>query len=52
MDQDQWYAITDRFDVDGIPFYILVDRKGKAVGRPDLREHSLFKKTILEEVAK
>lgn len=52
VDQDQWKAITDRFDVDGIPFYILVDREGKAVGRPDLRDHSLFKKTILEEVAK
>ncbi len=52
VDQEQWEAITNRFDVDGIPFYILVDREGKATGRPDLRDHSKFKKTLLDEVAK
>lgn len=52
VNADQIKAIKDRFNVDGIPFYILVDRNGNAVGRPDLRDHSLFKKTLIEEVAK
>ena len=37
---DQIAAIRKRFDVDGIPYYILVDRSGKAVGHPDFRDHS------------
>lgn len=52
VDEAQWRTITDRFGVDGIPYYILVDRDGKAEGRPDLRDHSLYKKTILEKVGK
>lgn len=32
-------AIRDRFNVDGIPYYILVDRQGNAVGHPDFRDH-------------
>lgn len=51
VEDDQWKAITDRFNVDGIPYYILVDRKGNATGRPDLRNHTLFKKTILDTIA-
>ncbi len=50
LNQEQWNAICDRFDVDGIPFYILVDRSGKATGRPDLRDHSKFKEAILGEL--
>lgn len=37
---EQIAAIRDRFEVDGIPFYILVDRQGKAVGHPDFRDHA------------
>ncbi len=50
LTSDQIAAIRKQFDVDGIPYYILVDRKGKATGRPDLRDHTLFKKTILSEL--
>lgn len=49
---EQINIIRSRFEVDGIPYYIIVDRNGKATGRPDLRNHDLFKKTLLEEVAK
>ncbi len=49
---EQISAIRSHFGVDGIPYYILVDRKGKATGRPDLRDHDLFKKTLIEEVNK
>ena len=51
LNADQIGAIRERFDVDGIPYYILVDRKGNATGRPDLRDHGLFKKTLLDAVA-
>ena len=33
-------ALRKQFNVDGIPYYILVDRSGKAVGHPDFRDHS------------
>ena len=42
VSSDQWKAISGRFGVDGIPYYILVDRDGNAAGRPDLRDHSLY----------
>lgn len=44
--EQQIKAIRDRFDVDGIPYYILVDRQGKAEGRPDLRDHSKYAEAI------
>lgn len=43
---EQIAAIRDRFKVDGIPYYILVDRNGKAEGRPDLRDHNSYIKAI------
>lgn len=36
---DQIEIIRNRFNVDGIPYYILVDREGKAEGHPDFRDH-------------
>ncbi|MDE6134680.1 MAG: thioredoxin, partial [Muribaculaceae bacterium] len=40
VNASQIKAIRDRFNVDGIPFYILVDREGNAEGHPDFRDHS------------
>lgn len=37
-----WKAIDERFHIDGIPFYILVDKDGTATARPDLRDHSKY----------
>lgn len=48
---EQISTIRSRFGVDGIPYYILVGRDGKAVGRPDLRDHDKYKKAILDAVA-
>lgn len=45
-------ALRKQFNVDGIPYYILVNRQGKATGRPDLRDHNAFKKAILDEVGR
>lgn len=45
-------ALRKQFNVDGIPYYILVNRQGKATGHPDLRDHNAFKKAILDEVGR
>lgn len=42
VNDEPWNAITGRFGVDGIPYYILVGRDGNAAGRPDLRDHLLY----------
>lgn len=42
VNAEQIKAIREHFKVDGIPYYILVDREGKAEGRPDLRDHSRY----------
>jgi len=39
VNSDQIKAIRQKFDVDGIPYYILVDREGNATGHPDYRDH-------------
>ncbi|MDE6650814.1 MAG: redoxin family protein, partial [Paramuribaculum sp.] len=48
LNDEQKNAIMDRFKVDGIPYYILVDHKGNASGRPDLRNPNLYKNAIIE----
>lgn len=52
VNDEQIAALRKQFNVDGIPFYILVDRQGKAAGRPDLRDHNAYKKAILDELAR
>lgn len=46
LTDEQINAIRNQFKVDGIPYYILVDREGKYEGRPDLRDHNAFIKEI------
>lgn len=50
VNEQQIQAIRKAFDVDGIPFYILVDREGKAVGHPDFRDQNLLIKGIKEKL--
>lgn len=47
VNDEQIRKIREHFNVDGIPYYIIVDRDGNAEGRPDLRDHSLYVSTIL-----
>lgn len=42
VNAEQIATIRSQFSVDGIPYYILVDREGNAVGHPDFRDHSLL----------
>lgn len=46
VNPNQIKAIRERFKVDGIPYYILVDRQGKAEGRPDIRDHTRYIEAI------
>jgi len=48
----QFNALREKYGIDGIPSYILVDRKGNISLRNDLRNHSKFVKTLREELDK
>ncbi len=50
--EEQIDAIRKRFNVDGIPYYILVDRQGNAEGRPDIRDHDKYVSEIKAKLAK
>ncbi len=50
LDADQIAAVRKRFDVDGIPYYILVDRTGNGTGRLDFRDHNIMKSSLLETI--
>lgn len=52
LNPDQSKAVYERYGIDGIPYYFLVDRKGNVTPRPDFRDHDLLVKTILEELKK
>lgn len=51
LNSSQIRNIRKRFDVDGIPYYILVDRSGKATGHPDYRDHDKMKEGIKAALA-
>lgn len=36
LTEDQMDVVRKQFNVDGIPYYILAGRDGKAAGRPDV----------------
>ena len=40
----------DKFNIDGIPSYVLVDKKGDYCMRNDLRDHNKYKNTIFEMI--
>lgn len=50
--QKQWDAICDKFNITGIPAYVLVDKTGKATFRDDFPDVNLMKKVLLEECKK
>ncbi|MCM1482983.1 MAG: hypothetical protein NC043_01495 [Muribaculaceae bacterium] len=52
LTSDQMSHIRERFNVDGIPYYILVDRQGNAVGNPELRNETTYKNSILDALSR
>lgn len=52
LNQEQWsYLVSDRFDIDGIPSYVVVDKAGRADLRNDFRDHNLMKETLKKLLA-
>lgn len=46
LTKDQQKDLDDFFNVDGIPYYILVEKDGTFRGRPDIRDHELYVKEL------
>ena len=42
----QWAYLCDKFKIDGIPSYVLVDKQGKYSLRNDFRDHGKMKDTL------
>ena len=53
LNGEQWTAITtNKFDIDGIPSYVVVDKQGKYSLRNDLRDTNKMGKTLEEMINK
>lgn len=46
LNDAQWKYLCEKFRIDGIPSYVLVDRDGSYKLRNDFRDHDLMKKTL------
>lgn len=44
-------ALYKKYDVDGIPFYLVADRKGNIKGGPGFRDFKKLKAEILRALA-
>lgn len=52
VNDTQWDYLTKRFNITGIPSYVLVDKEGNYTLRNDLRDHSKMVSTLKEELEK
>ena len=50
LNDKQWIYLCDRFKIDGIPSYVLVDKQGKYGLRNDFRDHEKMKNTLKEMI--
>lgn len=46
LNDKQWSYLSNKFKIDGIPSYVLVDKNGSYKLRNDLRNHDMMKKTL------
>ena len=51
LNDKQWAYLCDKFKIDGIPSYVVVDKDGTYKLRNDLRDHSLLVPTLQEKLA-
>ena len=51
LNDKQWAYLCDKFQIDGIPSYIVVDKDGSYRLRNDLRDHNLLVPTLKEKLA-
>lgn len=52
LNDEQWSYICDKFKIEGIPSYVLVDKSGAYKLRNDFRNHETMKKTLQQLIAK
>lgn len=52
LTEEQARATYERYNIEGIPYYFIVDRKGNMTPRPDFRDHDILVSTILDELKK
>lgn len=52
LEEEQWNYFYQKFNIDGIPFYVLVDKKGNYKSRVDFRNLETMKRVLLEEAEK
>lgn len=52
LTKEQWNYVCDQFGIEGIPFYVLVDKKGNSKVRNDLEGENRLKKVLLQEIVK
>ncbi|MCM1108540.1 MAG: thioredoxin family protein [Clostridium sp.] len=50
LNDRQWKVLCEKFNVDGIPFYVLVQKDGEYKAREDFRNHKQLEKTVREEL--
>lgn len=46
LSDEQWAYLCEKFDIDGIPSYVVVSKDGSYKLRNDLRDHDLLTKTL------
>lgn len=51
LNEEQWNAVCDRFEIDGIPSYVLVRKDGSYTLRNDFRDHDKLVSSVLEALA-
>lgn len=52
LTREQWRQIANKFGINSIPSYVLVDKTGQYGLRNDLRDHNALKNALLEELDK
>lgn len=50
LNDKQWAYLCEKFKIDGIPSYVLVDKDGKYGLRNDFRNHELMKNTLKDMI--
>ena len=52
LSDKQWRYVCNKFNIDGIPSYVLVDKNGNYNLCNEFRNHEIMKKALIEECAK
>jgi len=51
LNAEQWQFVCKKFEITGIPSYVLLRKSGDYMLRNDFRNHNVLKQTLLEELS-